>query len=276
VINPPGLIGARRLMTLFDRYDFKPSKARGQNFVIDPNTIRKVIAVSGVQRSDRVLEVGAGGGSLTIALAAACRWVYAIEYDIRLLPILHDVLNGAGNVDVVHGDALALDLSRFDAMHLVGNLPYNIATSVVLRALEDAPRIGNVTVMTQREVGERLAAAPGSRAYGLPSVMVQLYATARVAASVSRRAFYPVPNVDSVIVRISRREEATDIDHQRVHEVAKAAFAQRRKTLRNALAPLAGSSSDADGIIEKAGLDPGARPEDVAPEGFAALARLIR
>jgi 16S rRNA (adenine1518-N6/adenine1519-N6)-dimethyltransferase len=244
--------------------------------VIDPNTIRKVIAVSGVRPTDRVIEIGAGGGSLTIALAAACRWVYAIEYDTRLLPILHEVLNRAGNVEVVHGDALELDFGRFDATHLVGNLPYNIATSVVLRALEDALLIRNITVMTQREVGERLAASPGSRDYGLPSVMLQLCATARVAATVSRRAFYPVPNVDSVIVRIVRRDDVADIDHQRVHEVAKTAFAQRRKTLRNALAPLAGSSSDANGVITNAGLDPGARPEDIAPEGFAALARLLR
>jgi 16S rRNA (adenine1518-N6/adenine1519-N6)-dimethyltransferase len=276
VIEHPELIGARRLMEMFERHGFRPSKARGQNFVIDPNTIRKVVDVSGVEPSNRVVEVGAGGGSLTIALASSCSWVYAIEYDDRLLPILKEVLNGVPTVEVVHGDVLTLDLKSLDATHLVGNLPYNIATAVVFRVLEHASQIGDMSVMTQREVGERLAATPGSKAYGLPSVMVRYYATARVATRVSRRAFHPVPNVDSVVVRIIRRDVTPDVDYKRFHDVAKAAFSQRRKTLRNALAGVAGSIARAETAIRDAGLSSIARAEEIDADGFEALARRLR
>jgi 16S rRNA (adenine1518-N6/adenine1519-N6)-dimethyltransferase len=275
VIEHPELIGARRLMEIFERHDFRPRKARGQNFVIDPNTIRKVVDISDVGPSHRVVEVGAGGGSLTVALAAACSWVYAIEYDDRLLPILREVLNGVSNVDVVHGDALTLDAKIFDATHVVGNLPYNIATAVVLRVLEHASHVEDMTVMTQREVGERLAATPGTKAYGLPSVMLRHYATARVAARVSRRAFYPVPNVDSVIVRIVCRDEVPSVDHERFHAVAKAAFSQRRKTLRNALAGVAGSAARAEAAVRDAGLKRDARAEEIDADAFEALSRRL-
>jgi 16S rRNA (adenine1518-N6/adenine1519-N6)-dimethyltransferase len=175
----------------------------------------------------------------------------------------------------VHADALTLDPKVFDATHLVGNLPYNIATAVVLRVLEHASQIGDVTVMTQREVGERLAATPGSKAYGLPSVMVRYYATPRVAARVSRRAFYPVPNVDSVVLRIVRNDVTPSVDHERFHAVAKAAFSQRRKTLRNALAGVAGSVAGAEAAIRDAELRPNARAEEIDAAGFEALARRL-
>jgi 16S rRNA (adenine1518-N6/adenine1519-N6)-dimethyltransferase len=275
VIEHPELIGARRLMETFERHGFRPNKAWGQNFVIDPNTIRKVVDVSGVGLSNRVVEVGAGGGSLTLALAAACSWVYAIEYDDRLLPILRELLSGTPNVAIVHGDALTLDPNAFDATHVVGNLPYNIATAVVLRVLEQGSQIGDITAMTQREVGERLAATAGSKAYGLPSVMVRYHATARVVARVSRRAFYPVPNVDSVVVRIVRNDGTPSVDRKRYHTVAKAAFSQRRKTLRNALAGVAGSVAGAEAAIRDAGLQPNARAEEIDADGFEALARRL-
>lgn len=270
-MSPAG-IGARRLRTLLERHGVSPARPLGQNFVIDPNTIAKVVAAAQLGPGEHVLEIGAGGGSLTVALARAAGRVTAVEVDARLLPVLRETLAGCDNVTVVHGDARALDLNAFGAGALVANLPYNIAATVVLRVLESAPGIAALTVMTQREVGERLAAAPGSKVYGATSVLCALHARARVVAPVSRRAFFPAPNVDSVIVRLERTPPPA-ADPEAFRRVVKAAFSQRRKTLRNALAALAGSPDAAAAALVRAGLDPGARAEQVGPEGFAALAR---
>jgi 16S rRNA (adenine1518-N6/adenine1519-N6)-dimethyltransferase len=267
-------LGAARLRALLDKYDVNPRKALGQNFVIDPNTIDKVIAAAGVSPTDRVLEIGSGAGSLTIRLAAAAAHVVSVEVDARLMPVLQEVLAEADNVEVVAADALRFDLARANASLLVANLPFNIAATVVLRVLTEAPHIRALTVMTQREVGERLTARAGSKTYGQTSVMVAYFGDARIAGRVSRRAFWPVPSVDSVIVRIERSEQP-DVDYAVLFAVVRAAFSQRRKTLRNCLAGIAGSATDAEAALRAAGLDPALRAEQVDLAGFVSLARSL-
>ncbi|HEX2196750.1 MAG TPA: 16S rRNA (adenine(1518)-N(6)/adenine(1519)-N(6))-dimethyltransferase RsmA [Actinomycetota bacterium] len=263
------LLGARRLRELLDRHGVRPSKSLGQNFVVDPNTIRKVVSVSGVGPADRVLEIGAGAGSLTLGLAEAAAHVTAVEFDRALHPVLAETLAGLSNVDVVHADATKLDWSAADEDVLVANLPYNVATSLVLDALAGGPSLGTMTVMTQREAGERLAAAPGSKAYGHVSVVVAFYATATIAAPVSRKVFYPEPNVDSVLVRLVRREPPRR-DAGRVFSLTRAAFSQRRKTLRSSLSGVAGPERLAD-ALRAAGIAPTARPEELGIEEWLAL-----
>lgn len=271
--DPGALLGARRLRAAFESRGLRPTKALGQNFVIDPNTIRKVVDVAGVASNDRVLEIGAGAGSLTLGLAAAAAKVTAIEFDRRLLPVLDEMLAGVGNVEVMAADALQIDLSVLDAQILVANLPYNIAVPVVMRVLEQAPSIETLVVMTQREVGERLVAGPGSKTYGQVSVIVRYFANGSLATKVSRRAFWPVPNVDSVLVRLVRRQPPADVSRSLLFEVVKAAFAQRRKTLRNAL-----TSAGFQGIEEPmavAGLASSVRAEDLQLADFVRLVQSL-
>ena len=258
----------------FETRGLRPTKALGQNFVIDPNTIRKIVDVAGLKATDRVLEIGAGAGSLTLGLAAAAAKVTAIEFDRRLLPVLDEMLGDVGNVEVVAADALEVDLASIDATTLVANLPYNIAVPVVMRVLEHAPAIGTLVVMTQREVGERLVAGPGSKTYGQVSVLVRYFATASLAAKVSRRAFWPVPNVDSVLVRLIRHPPPSDVDRALLFRAVKAAFAQRRKTLRNALG--AAGFEGVEEALVAAGLDPGVRAEDVDLAGFVSVVQVLR
>ena len=266
------LLGARRIGELFETYGIRPHKELGQNFVVDPNTIRKVVAAAGDLTGRTVLEIGAGAGSLTLGLAGVARRVLAIEFDGRLVPALREVLQDTGNVEVVEADAMRLDYDALDATSLVANLPYNIAVPLVMTVLESAPRISSLTVMTQREVGERLAATPGSKSYGQVSVLVGYWASAVVATRISRNAFFPVPTVDSVLVRLDRRDTPA-VGYDRLGGVVKTAFAQRRKTLRNTLGPLGTSVSAVERSIRAAGLDPGVRPETVPLDGWLAITR---
>lgn len=268
------LLGARRIRELFELHGIRPHKELGQNFVVDPNTIRKVMGVAALERDDVVLEIGAGAGSLTLGLAAVARKVIAVEFDERLVPALEESLGGVDNVEVVQGDAMKLDYARVEATSLVANLPYNIAVPLVITVLARAPRITALTVMTQREVGERLAARAGSGTFGQVSVLVAYWAAASVATRVSRNAFYPVPGVDSVVVRMDRRPPP-DVAYEDLSRVVKAAFGQRRKTLRNTLAPLAGSTTDAQRALRLAGVDEGARPETVDLEGWVAITNAL-
>jgi 16S rRNA (adenine1518-N6/adenine1519-N6)-dimethyltransferase len=185
---------------------------------------------------------------------------------------LRESLRGIGNVTIVAADAMKLDYATVDASEVVANLPYNIAVPLVITVLENAPQISSLTVMTQREVGERLAATAGSKSYGQVSVLVGYWARAAVAARISRNAFYPVPTVDSVLVRIVRREPPT-VDYARLNEVVKTAFGQRRKTLRNTLGPLGNSVAEVEDTIRVAGIDPGARPETVSLDEWVAITR---
>lgn len=266
------LLGAGRVRDLMRESGIRPAKSLGQNFVVDPNTIRKMIEVAEIRPEDHVLEIGAGVGSLTVGVAARAGRVTAVEVDERLLAALRDALGTTDNTEIVRADATTFDYRNIGATKLVANLPYNIAAQIVLRALENGMSLRSVTVMTQREVGERLAATPGSKVYGATSVLVAYHARARVAGRVSRNAFFPVPNVDSVIVRLDRHSAARDIPWELFAPAVRAAFAQRRKTLRAALTSYAGSASAAEDLLHRAGIDPTERAERVDVEGFLRLA----
>ena len=254
----------------------RPSRALGQNFVVDPNTLRKVVDLAEVEVGDRVVEVGAGAGSLTLALADAGASVVTIERDRHLLPVLEEVLGDRSDVRVVEADALTVGWDQVipspedpaEPWKLVANLPYNVATPVVLRVLDEAPAIRSVVVMVQAEVGERLAAGPGHAAYGSPSVKVAYHATARIVARIGSDVFWPRPRVSSVLVRIDRlARPAVEGDPGPMFALVRRAFGQRRKMLRRSLAEVVDRSAFAE-----AGVRPEARPEELGVEDWGRLA----
>jgi 16S rRNA (adenine1518-N6/adenine1519-N6)-dimethyltransferase len=239
-----------------------PRRAFGQNFVADPNTVRRIARLAAVGPGDHVVEIGAGLGSLTLALAETGAQVTAIEVDRGIVPVLRQVVAGT-TVAVVEADAMALDwatlLGEHDRWVLVANLPYNVATPLVCDLLDTVPRIVRMLVMVQREVGERLCASPGDDAYGAVSVKVAYWATARIAGLVPATVFVPRPKVESALVEITRRQvPATDADPARLFALARAAFGQRRKMLRRSLA----GAVPAEAFVV-AGIDPQRRPEDL-------------
>jgi 16S rRNA (adenine1518-N6/adenine1519-N6)-dimethyltransferase len=264
----------RELRALLDAHGVSPSRALGQNFVADPNTVRRIARLAAVGPGDDVVEIGAGLGSLTLALAETGARVTAVEVDRHLLPVLRAVVEPVG-VRVVEADALTADwpalLAGAPRWALVANLPYNIATPLVLGLLDDVPAVDRMLVMVQYEVAERLVAPPGSRTYGLPSVKVALWARATVVGRVPPTVFVPPPRVDSALVRIERRPEpagpGTPDGRARLFALARAAFGQRRKMLRRSLAGLV----DAEGFA-RAGIAPEARPEQLAVDDWARLA----
>ena len=262
-----------------DRFGVSPRRAFGQHFVADPNTVRRIARLSGAGPSDAVLEIGAGLGSLTLALAETGASVRAVEIDTGLAAALREVLDEAGarRVEVVQGDASTLDLGELlrgsHRWMLVANLPYNIATPLVVDLLRDAVAISTMVVMVQREAGERLAAPPGSRARGIPSVMVERWGTARVVARVPASVFRPRPRVESAVVRIDRRPPAeaqslSPAADARFESLVRAGFGQRRKMLRRSLAGLVGSEQFA-----AAAVDPASRPETLTLGQWLGLAR---
>jgi 16S rRNA (adenine1518-N6/adenine1519-N6)-dimethyltransferase len=262
------------------RHDLRPSRALGQHFLADPNTARRIVRLADVDAGDRVLEIGPGVGSLTLALAEAGARVTALELDRYLVPALEEVVASDApdaGVEVVQGDALTVDLGALlagaDAWKLVANLPYNVATPLVARVLEEAPTVQSLLVMVQREVGERLAAPPGNKDYGAITVKVAYFGRARLAGSVPRTVFLPEPNVDSVLVRIDRHATPTvDVPSpDALFALVKAGFAQRRKMLRRALQPALGAR--ATEVLEDAGVDPRARAESLDLDAWAAVAR---
>ena len=240
--------------------------------MVDPNTVTRIVRLAEIAPSDAILEIGAGLGSLTLGLAGAAQRVVALEKDVRLAALLRQVVEGA-EVEVVPGDALKVDLGAFDATRSVSNLPYSVAARVVLKVLAEAPAIGDLVVMVQKEVGERLAASPGSKIYGASSVLVAAHADATILGGVSRRAFYPVPNVDSVVVRLARRQAPGGAGN--LGDVVRAAFSQRRKSLRNSLAPLAGGADAAAAALAAAGIAPQARAEELGLEEFVSVGRAL-
>ena len=262
------------LNALLTVHDLGPSRALGQNFVVDPNTVRRIARLAEVGPETPVVEVGAGLGSLTLALAETGAPVVAVEIDRHLRPVLESVVVDAGvgeQVRVVAGDAMALDwddvLAGHDRWVLVANLPYNVATPLVLDLLRDVPAIERMLVMVQLEAGQRLAAEPGSPAYGIPSVKVALRARARIVGRVGPDVFVPRPRVDSALVEVVRRDEpATDADPDRLEALVEQAFNQRRKMLRRSLAGVA--SPEAFAV---AGIDPTSRPEQLAVEDWGRL-----
>jgi 16S rRNA (adenine1518-N6/adenine1519-N6)-dimethyltransferase len=273
------LLTPGRVRELLARHELRPSKALGQHYLADPNTARKVARLGGVEAGETVLEVGPGLGSLTLALREAGAQVVAVEADPRLLPALAEVLGDDPGVRVELGDALRVDLAALapTARRLVANLPYNIAAGLVLKVLAEAPAVDHQVVMVQREVGERLAAPPGSPAYGAPSAKLAAQATARILAPVSRRVFVPEPHVDSVLLGVTRRRHpATEgLEVAELGRVIDAAFGQRRKTLRNALRGLGLDAAEVEALGRAAGVDLGLRAERLDVAAFAALAHQV-
>jgi len=262
---------------LAERHGVRPTKSLGQNFLLDPNLARAIAADAEVGPGTRVVEVGAGMGALTCALAdAGADEVLAIEFDRGLLPILADAVRDRPAVRVVHADATKLDWSstlRDGAWVLVANLPYNVGTSIVLDVLEDVPAVHRLVVMLQREVGERLVARPRDEAYGAVSVHVGARAAARIVRRVPPDVFWPRPTVGSVIVRLDRHDPPpTWTDDPRVWRVVDEAFSQRRKTMRNTLRRLGLELDMAGELLAQAGVPPSARPEELAAEDFVRIA----
>lgn len=275
----PSLLGPAEVRELATRLGARPTKTLGQNFVIDPNTVRRIVRAADVGPADQVLEVGPGLGSLTLALLPEVASVTAVEIDPVLageLPstVARHAPSCADRLTVVTADALRLEgLPGPPPTALVANLPYNVAVPVLLHLLERFDSIRRVLVMVQAEVAERLAAVPGSKAYGVPSVKAAWYADVRRAGAVARTVFWPAPNVDSGLVAMIRRESpATAATRQEVFAAVDAAFAQRRKTLRAALAGWAGSPTAAEEALRAAGIDPRTRGEALSVEDFARLA----
>nr|WP_233221360.1 16S rRNA (adenine(1518)-N(6)/adenine(1519)-N(6))-dimethyltransferase RsmA [Streptomyces carminius] len=257
----------------------RPTKQRGQNFVIDANTVRRIVRTARVRPTDVVVEIGPGLGSLTLALLAEAAWVTAVEIDDVLAGALPATVAArlparADRFALVHRDALRVtELPGPAPTALVANLPYNVAVPVLLHMLAVFPTLEHGLVMVQSEVADRLAAEPGSRVYGVPSVKAAWYAEVRRAGAIGRNVFWPAPNVDSGLVSLVRREPPrTSAGRREVFAVVDAAFAQRRKTLRAALAGWAGSAAAAEAALRAAGIDPRARGEALTIEDFAAVA----
>jgi 16S rRNA (adenine1518-N6/adenine1519-N6)-dimethyltransferase len=263
---------------LLSAHGLRPSRALGQNFVADPNTVRRIARLSGVGPGAHVLEIGAGLGSLTLALAETGAQVVAVETDRHLFPVLGQVVEGSG-AETVRGDALELDLAALLAARapgpwsLVANLPYNVATPLVLRVLVDVPAVAHLLVMVQREVGERMAAEAGTGPYGAVSVRIAYFARAEVVGRVPASVFIPRPRVESVLVRLERRPApAVDpglVSYERLNAVVRAGFAQRRKMLRRSLAGVVDPEA-----FTRAGVRPDARAEELDIAAWGRLAAL--
>ncbi len=294
------LLGPAELRELADRLGLRPSKRLGQNFVHDANTVRRIVALADLSADDVVLEVGPGLGSLTLALLGTVERVLAVEVDPVLAAALPTTVadragDHAGALSVLHADALRVRRAEIidaaggaEPTALVANLPYNVGVPVLLHLLAELPSLRRGLVMVQAEVADRLAASPGSRTYGAPSVKAAWFAEVRRAGPVPRGVFWPVPNVDSGLVALTRRPapspspeeppvpEKPPVPRADVFALIDAAFAQRRKTLRAALAGWAGSAADAERVLRAAGVDPTTRGEPLTCADFALSPRVWR
>ena len=273
------LLGPAEIRDLAELLDVTPTKKLGQNFVIDANTVRRIVRVAEVEAGDVVVEVGPGLGSLTLGLLEADARVVAVEIDGRLaaqLPVTVAQLapGAADRLTVVHRDALAITELPEQPARLVANLPYNVSVPVLLHFLETFPTLRSGVVMVQAEVGHRIAAGPGSKVYGAPSVKAAWYGDWRTAGNVSRQIFWPVPNVDSVLVAFDRRAEPRGDEElrRRTFALVDAAFQQRRKTLRQSLSVVFGDPTSAATALEAAGISPSERGEQLQLDDFVRLA----
>ncbi|MFC6288206.1 16S rRNA (adenine(1518)-N(6)/adenine(1519)-N(6))-dimethyltransferase RsmA [Nocardioides sp. GCM10027113] len=278
----PRLLGPADVRSLAATLDLRPTKQRGQNFVIDANTVRRIVRESGIGPDDVVVEVGPGLGSLTLALLEVARRVVAIEVDEKLASLLPSTIAEyapaqADRFELVHADALRItELPGPAPTALVANLPYNVSVPVLLHLLALLPSLERGLVMVQSEVADRLAARPGSKVYGVPSVKAAWYADVRRAGAIGRNVFWPAPNVDSGLVAWTRREPPTSaVSRETVFRVIDAAFAQRRKALRGVLKGLAGSGEAAESTLVAAGVDPMARGESLEIGDFVRVAEAL-
>jgi 16S rRNA (adenine1518-N6/adenine1519-N6)-dimethyltransferase len=262
-----------RVHELLAESGLAPRRDLGQNFVVDANTVRRIATLAQVGPGDHVVEIGAGLGSLTLALAETGAHVLALEIDRGIVPVLREVVAPAANVTVVEADATQVDWDRLLGAHdrwtLVANLPYNVATPLVCDVLDDVPAIESMLVMVQREVGERFAAPPGSKQFGAVSVKVAYWATAKLVGSVPPSVFVPRPNVESALVRIVRHEPP-DVDRATLFMLVRTAFQQRRKMLRRSLSGLVTTET-----MEAAGISPQERPEQLGIEAWCRLAKAV-
>ena len=273
------LLGATEIRALAASLNATPTKKLGQNFVIDPNTVRRIVTQAHVSESDVVVEIGPGLGSLTLALLPNVAKVLAVEIDPVLAGALPSTIalhapNLKDNLTVINADAMRITELPAAPTHLVANLPYNVSVPVVLHFLETFPSLREILVMVQAEVADRMAAGPGSKIYGVPSVKMAWYGEVTKAGSVGRNVFWPAPNVDSGLVRLVRKEREFDPElRELTFTIVDAAFGQRRKTLRTALGSALGSPQNVEGILRDAGVDPGLRGEQLSLQDFVAIAQ---
>jgi len=269
-VDEPGPQGKATIQSLLAEYGLRPNQSYGQNFLVDPNVIKRIVRLADVSPESNVVEIGGGTGTLTGALAATGARVVVYEIDAGLVRVLEDLFGDLPNVDVRHEDASHVDLQEGLSgapWSLVANLPYNVGTGIVLDALRHAPDIGRFVVMVQREVADRLLAGPGSRSYGIPSVVRALHATGSVAFTAPPSVFHPTPAVDSTVVELVRHPAPGHAEQ--AIKIATAAFGQRRKMLRRSLA---GVVPDAVAVLARCGIDPTLRPEGISPDDFVAIA----
>ncbi len=272
-----GLLGAADIRALASKLNVNPTKQWGQNFVIDANTVRSIIKISGVDETDNVAEVGPGLGSLTLGLVALCATTTAIEIDPVLaaqipMTIAERLPQFADRFHVVAQDALTVQELPVIPTALVSNLPYNVSVPVLIHMLSTFPTINSALVMVQAEVADRLAAVPGSKIYGVPSVKARWFGEVKKAATIGRNVFWPAPNVDSALVSLRRHEQPlAEVSQAELFACIDAAFSQRRKMLRGALTQWAGSSAQAEAIIRAAGIDPTVRGEQLDVQDFIAI-----
>jgi 16S rRNA (adenine1518-N6/adenine1519-N6)-dimethyltransferase len=275
----PTLLGATEIRALAASLNATPTKKLGQNFVIDPNTVRRIVTQAHVGPTDVVVEIGPGLGSLTLALLPKVAKVLAVEID----PVLAEALpatialhapNLKDNLIVINADAMRITQLPANPTHLVANLPYNVSVPVVLHFLETFPSLKEILVMVQAEVADRMAAGPGSKIYGVPSVKMAWYGEVSKAGSVGRNVFWPAPNVDSGLVRLVRKDHEFDPElRELTFTIVDAAFGQRRKTLRTALGSALGTPQNVESILRAAGIDPGLRGEQLSLQDFVAIAQ---
>lgn len=263
-----------KINDLLDRHDLAPSRALGQNFLCDGQMIDKIVRLAGVERGDRVVEIGPGLGSLTLGLCGAGAQVSSIEIDRYLIPALREVVGhyeDAGTLEIINCDVREVDWDEVlgqENATVVANLPYNIATPLILDLLAAEPRLHRWLVMVQREAGERLVSPPGSKTYGIPSVLLAYWGDARIVGSVGAELFLPRPNVESVLVRIDRSATPkVDADFARLSQLVRTGFGQRRKMLRRSLSALVTIDQ-----LEEAGIAETSRPEELGIEQWARLA----
>ncbi|MGH2829556.1 MAG: 16S rRNA (adenine(1518)-N(6)/adenine(1519)-N(6))-dimethyltransferase RsmA [Actinomycetota bacterium] len=273
-------LGRRETREILARHGLVPRTSLSQHFLVDPNTIEKVVALAGIAPGEQVMEVGAGLGTLTIALQATGARVIAVEQDRALRPALEEVLLGRDRIQVVWGDAMQVglrELLRGRATKLVSNLPYHVAVPLLMLVLEEIPEIGSCTVMMQREVGERLVAAPGTEHYGGVSAKIAYLAQASIAFKVSRRVFLPEPAVESVVVTVQRRDKPPVAGvRDRIFAVIDAGFAVRRKTIRAALRNAGLDPGRIEQALQAKGIAGETRAERLGLEEFAELAQVLR